>query len=407
MWGLGYPKGSALELLDGTLKLRHSTDLFTKRFHPMVFTYLGSGVGKRHFVTTDHLLDAGSTVGKRVRLTKKTRPYAASYVILDTDPGHSTPRRWRRLRSPSSEGEEGEVGVPRNLFSSPWGWGEFCTWGRLEPALGGNRLRGFSGWTVQPKGPAHWRRSVLIRCITVGVHGQTRTSYIPSAPQPPQAFHSRLHLHSCFVVIFTSGTQTGDTMMGVARDGGGTSCARRRRKRRLRSFLRHERMAVALHLAKVLHYSSGASLEPVAERREEEEVEAEVVHDVPRGQEQPPPGMLSGSLSDPGPPQQVAATVGYVAAWVPRLTPVVLVQDAVHDDKTLAWLLKRSLDERQREKEEAEEAEVVKQLEDVLAEAEDKLLGGVGGVPGQPVPPLLELLLSCAQGCGSLARGRG
>ena len=111
----------------------------------------------------------------------------------------------------------------------------------------------------------------------------------------------------------------------------------------------------------------------MAERREEE-VEAEVVYDAPRGQEHPPPGMRPGSLSDPGPPQQVAATVGYVAAWVLRLTPVVLVQDVVHDNKSLAWLLKRTLDERQREKEEAEEAEVVKQLEVVLAEAEDKLL---------------------------------
>ena len=63
-----------------------------------------------------------------------------------------------------------------------------------------------------------------------------------------------------------------------------------------------------LHLAEALHHSSGASLEPVAERREEE-VEAEVVHDAPRGQEQPPPGMRPGSLSDPGPPQHVAATV--------------------------------------------------------------------------------------------------
>ena len=163
-------------------------------------------------------------------------------------------------------------------------------------------------------------------------------------------------------------------MLHVESDvGGGTGSARRLRERRLRSFLRHERMAVALHLAEALHHSSGASLEPVAERREEE-VEAEVVHDALRGQEQPPPRVQPGSLSDPGPPQQVAATVGYVAAWVPRLTPVVLVQDAVHDDKSLAWLLKLSLDERQREKEEAEEAEVVKQLEVVLAEAEDKLL---------------------------------
>ena len=35
---LGYPKGSALELLDGTLKLRHCTTLFTMRFLPLVFT---------------------------------------------------------------------------------------------------------------------------------------------------------------------------------------------------------------------------------------------------------------------------------------------------------------------------------------------------------------------------------
>ena len=31
---LGYPEGSALELLDGTLKLRYCTDLFTKRLPP-------------------------------------------------------------------------------------------------------------------------------------------------------------------------------------------------------------------------------------------------------------------------------------------------------------------------------------------------------------------------------------
>ena len=72
-------------------------------------------------------------------------------------------------------------------------------------------------------------------------------------------------------------------MMGVARDGGGgTSCARRPRERRLRSFLHHEQMAVALHLSEALHHSSGASVEPLAERREEE-VEAEVVYDAPRG----------------------------------------------------------------------------------------------------------------------------
>ena len=32
--GLGYPQGSALELLDGTLKLRHCTDVFYQAFSP-------------------------------------------------------------------------------------------------------------------------------------------------------------------------------------------------------------------------------------------------------------------------------------------------------------------------------------------------------------------------------------
>ena len=111
---LGYPKGSALELLDGTLKLRHCTEVFTMRFPPWSLPGVSYGGGKRHFVTTDHLPDAGSTVDKRVRLTRKTRPGVSLHSIPDQ--GHSTPRRWKRLRPPSSEGEGGEVGEPRNLF---------------------------------------------------------------------------------------------------------------------------------------------------------------------------------------------------------------------------------------------------------------------------------------------------
>ena len=69
---------------------------------------------KRRAVTSGNPVDCLSNFGKRVRLTKKTRPDASSHVI--PDPRHSTPRRWKRLRPPSSEGEGGEVGVPRNLF---------------------------------------------------------------------------------------------------------------------------------------------------------------------------------------------------------------------------------------------------------------------------------------------------
>ena len=46
-------------------------------------------------------------------------------------------------------------------------------------------------------------------------------------------------------------------MMDVVRDdaGGGTGSARRR-ERRLRSFLRHERMAVVMALSEFMHHSS-------------------------------------------------------------------------------------------------------------------------------------------------------
>ena len=111
---LGYPKGSALELLDGTLKLRYCTDLFTKRFPPWSLPKVGHGVGKRHVIPPGHLPDAGGNGSKRVRLTRKTRPGEVPHII--PDPGHPTPRRWKRLRPPSSEGEGSEVGVPRNLF---------------------------------------------------------------------------------------------------------------------------------------------------------------------------------------------------------------------------------------------------------------------------------------------------
>ena len=93
---LGYPKGSALEFLDGTLKLRHCTDLFTTLgLYPGLVPGLVKGM---HVITPGHLLDAGGDSGKRVRLTRKTRPGATSDFI--PDPGHPTSRRWKRLRTP-------------------------------------------------------------------------------------------------------------------------------------------------------------------------------------------------------------------------------------------------------------------------------------------------------------------
>ena len=98
---LGYPKISASELLDGTLTLRHCATLFTMRFP---HGGLEMGGCKRWDVTPGHLLDEGghssddrSSTVKRVRLTRMTRPGALFSHV--PDPGHPTPRRWKRLCS--------------------------------------------------------------------------------------------------------------------------------------------------------------------------------------------------------------------------------------------------------------------------------------------------------------------
>ena len=120
---LGYPKGSGSELLDCTLELRNCTTIFTTRFPPWSVPRVGNGSGKRQVGTPGHLSDLGGNMGKRVRLTKKTRPGTSSHV--NPDPGHPTPRRWERLRPPSSEGEGGEVGASQS-FSSTFIWVRFA-----------------------------------------------------------------------------------------------------------------------------------------------------------------------------------------------------------------------------------------------------------------------------------------
>ena len=50
-------EGSAAELLDGSLKLRFFTTVFTKQFPPWVLPRLGKGVGKRRAVTSGNPLD--------------------------------------------------------------------------------------------------------------------------------------------------------------------------------------------------------------------------------------------------------------------------------------------------------------------------------------------------------------
>ena len=101
-------------------------------------------------------------------------------------------------------------------------------------------------------------------------------------------------------------------------DGAGTS-ASRRRQRRLRSWLRHERQTVAMELAAALHHSRDAR--------------SNVVHEALRGQKT----ASSGSPREPlevSEPQVGAVTVGYAT--------------------TIKYLLKCALRKGQKEEEEEE-----------------------------------------------------
>ena len=136
------------------------------------------------------------------------------------------------------------------------------------------------------------------------------------------------------------------------------STAARRRQRRLRSWLRHERMTVAMTLAEMSHHT--ALRELTMARVEEVE---KVTHDGLWAQMTPPRGERPGCLSDPG-PQRSDRTVRHSAGEAPALSPPSPADAAadVVDNSSLAFLLKASLS--QRRKEEEEEGRRVKMEQD-------------------------------------------
>ena len=83
----------------------------------------------------------------------------------------------------------------------------------------------------------------------------------------------------------------------AARDdaGGGTGSARRRRERRLRSHLRHERMAVAMALAECMHHSSQRPEKARAGEGARDELHGEAPEEAPSPHE---PGTQYFGLDD-------------------------------------------------------------------------------------------------------------
>ena len=151
---LGYPKGSAAELLDGALKLRCCNTPFSNRFPSWSLPPAGNGKVRSFGDATGHSVGEGSSMVKRVRLTRKTR---VSVSLVDIpDQGHSTPRRWKRLR-PLPPKERGVRPACLAIFFLDLELGEgFALRDAWNLSSEGKCVGFFTGWSVQPKGSVHW-----------------------------------------------------------------------------------------------------------------------------------------------------------------------------------------------------------------------------------------------------------
>ena len=114
----------------------------------------------------------------------------------------------------------------------------------------------------------------------------------------------------------------------------GHGAARRRRDRQLPAWHRHVKMTVAMELATALHHHAQNAGPVVEEPREGEVYEG---YDVLREQKPPLPGMRSERLSEALGPQGGLERAVCPCSRFPLLTPVVMVQEAAHDDATIAF----------------------------------------------------------------------
>ena len=150
------------------------------------------------------------------------------------------------------------------------------------------------------------------------------------------------------------------------------TAAARWRQRRLRSWLRHERMIVAMTLPEKLHHTSrGQKLARVGE---------EVVHDphvAPRGPKTPPPGERPGILPERLPQRSDRSQRHFSGDGLPQLALPSLASAAGEavDSATLAFLKRAALEERRKEEEEEmkeKEAQKVKREELIASERAPK-----------------------------------
>ena len=142
--------------------------------------------------------------------------------------------------------------------------------------------------------------------------------------------------------------------------------ARRRRERRQRSWWRHEQLSVAAAIAAARHHSAVRVVEEVVTRQEgsEERCTRSTTHHGDRSHLSGRRGQ-SSCLNLWG--RRGLEWAACPCSRVPHLTPVVMVQEAAHDDATISFLLEHILAEKQYEEE-------VKVLEVQLATREQRLI---------------------------------
>ena len=134
-------------------------------------------------------------------------------------------------------------------------------------------------------------------------------------------------------------------------------------------------------LSAALHHSRGVGPElheaprgPKTDRAVEEEVRE--VNDALEGQKRPPPGVRPAPLPEVAGPKGGLVAPACPLGGVPTLVPVVMVQEAAHDDATVSYLLSQTLLAEQVAKE-------VVELEAKLADWEHQLLMSVSQLRGR------------------------
>ena len=208
-------------------------------------------------------------------------------------------------------------------------------------------------------------------------HTQTHTP----PPPPPKPFSSSVPTALCVTCKKMASVVD---MPDV--DHAGSGAARRRRERRLRAWLRHERQSVAAAVAEALHHSAGPR-EKVVERRGRQEGEVHETHNALRSQTTPLPGKRPTPLSEVTGPQ-VAVTDGYVAAGVPLLGAPSLADSSAEaiDGSTLSFLLQHALEVKRKEEEEAVETGRAREAGEEGGRGGEQAAGGAPAGSGRGGP---------------------